>query len=160
MDEMTMKDVPMLVRREIEAKIAAQIIDEFAKELGEEKTVEIAGRAIAKDAEAMGKAFAQAGNSMEDMVKNVVSAMGRGGGIVPEVREIGEDILRMDIVKCTYCDMYERIGLKKYGTLLSCARDVSLFKGFNPAFRFTRTGTIMEGASCCDFCLERIPEGE
>lgn len=34
---------------------------------------------------------------------------------------------------------------------LSCNRDFSLVEGFNPAVKLTRTQTVMEGASYCDF---------
>lgn len=36
----------------------------------------------------------------------------------------------------------------------SCNRDFSLVEGFNPAVKLTRTQTVMEGASYCDFRFE------
>ncbi|MGH7364833.1 MAG: L-2-amino-thiazoline-4-carboxylic acid hydrolase [Candidatus Rokuibacteriota bacterium] len=37
---------------------------------------------------------------------------------------------------------------------LSCNRDFSLIEGFNPAVKLTRTRTVMEGTSHCDFRFE------
>jgi hypothetical protein len=37
------------------------------------------------------------------------------------------------------------------GASLSCCRDFALIEGVNPAVTLTRTQTIMEGASHCDF---------
>ena len=47
--------------------------------------------------------------------------------------------------------MYTRLGLAELGGLLSCARDAAMIDGFNPEIAFTRTQTIMEGATHCDF---------
>jgi hypothetical protein len=44
------------------------------------------------------------------------------------------------------------------GALLSCNRDFSLVEGFNPAVKLTRTQTVMEGASHCDFRFELRPK--
>ena len=50
--------------------------------------------------------------------------------------------------------MYRALGIPEIGALLSCNRDFSLVEGFNPAVKLTRTQTVMEGASHCDFRFE------
>jgi hypothetical protein len=50
--------------------------------------------------------------------------------------------------------MYRALGIPEVGALLSCNRDFSLVEGFNPAVALTRTQTVMEGASHCDFRFE------
>ena len=45
-------------------------------------------------------------------------------------------------------------ALPEIGALLSCNRDFSLVEGFNPDVKLTRTQTVMEGASHCDFRFE------
>ncbi len=47
--------------------------------------------------------------------------------------------------------MYRALGLADLGGSLSCLRDYALIEGFNPDVTLTRTRTIMEGASHCDF---------
>jgi hypothetical protein len=47
--------------------------------------------------------------------------------------------------------MYRSLGIAEVGALLSCNRDFSLVEGFNPDIALTRTQTIMQGASHCDF---------
>ena len=47
--------------------------------------------------------------------------------------------------------MYRELGLEELGYTLSCNRDGSLLAGFAPDVEFTRTQTIMQGASHCDF---------
>ena len=50
------------------------------------------------------------------------------------------------------------LGIPEIGALLSCNRDFSLVEGFNPAVKLTRTQTMMEGASHCDFRFELRPK--
>ena len=50
------------------------------------------------------------------------------------------------------------LGIPEVGALLSCNRDFSLVEGFNPAVKLTRTQTVMEGASHCDFRFELRPK--
>jgi hypothetical protein len=44
--------------------------------------------------------------------------------------------------------------------VLSCNRDAALIDGFNPAVTLTRTQTIMQGASCCDFRYSATPRAD
>ena len=53
--------------------------------------------------------------------------------------------------RCRYAEMYRSLGIAEVGALLSCNRDFSLVEGFNPDIALTRTQTIMQGASHCDF---------
>jgi hypothetical protein len=42
--------------------------------------------------------------------------------------------------------------------VLSCNRDSALIEGFNPEVNLTRTQTLMQGASHCDFRYRLAPE--
>ena len=59
-------------------------------------------------------------------------------------------ITLMKTLRCEYCEMYERIGMKKWGPYLSCGRDAAFFCGINSNFRFERTEVLMTGGTCCD----------
>ena len=43
------------------------------------------------------------------------------------------------------------MGLGDIGHLLSCNRDATFCEGYDPRLKLTRTQTIMQGASHCDF---------
>ena len=62
-------------------------------------------------------------------------------------------ILEQTIKRCAYVDMYERIGMKNLGYMLSCMRDEYFYGGFNPDMVMTRSKTLMTGGDCCDFCF-------
>ena len=55
------------------------------------------------------------------------------------------------MTRCRYAELYRALGIADVGALLSCNRDFSLIEGFNPDIELTRTQTIMQGASHCDF---------
>ena len=56
-----------------------------------------------------------------------------------------------NVTRCRYAEMYKKMGLGEIGGLLSCNRDGSFCEGYDPRLKMTRTQTIMEGASHCDF---------
>jgi hypothetical protein len=76
-----------------------------------------------------------------------------GGALEFKTVELTPTRAGLDVTRCKYAEMYREHGLEDFGFLLSCGRDFSLFEGFNPNIKFTRTKTIMEGADCCDFRL-------
>lgn len=49
------------------------------------------------------------------------------------------------------------MGLEEIGSLLSCVRDYEFIRGYDPEVELTRTQTIMEDASHCDFRYRRRP---
>jgi hypothetical protein len=59
------------------------------------------------------------------------------------------------VTRCRYAELYHALGIPELGTLLSCNRDYALIEGFNPDVDLTRTQTIMEGATYCDFRYRR-----
>ena len=74
-----------------------------------------------------------------------------GGALEIEVKERTETTYRFDVTRCRYAEMYRDMGLGEIGHLLSCQRDGSFCEGYDPRLALTRTRTIMQGASRCDF---------
>jgi hypothetical protein len=73
------------------------------------------------------------------------------GALEIEILEQSPERLSFNVTRCRYAEMYRALGLSDLGASLSCERDGALVEGFNPDITLTRTQTIMEGASCCDF---------
>jgi hypothetical protein len=75
------------------------------------------------------------------------------------VRESTNERFAFDVTRCRYAEMYRALGIPELGAILSCNRDAALIGGFNPEVSFTRTQTIMGGASHCNFVytLTRAP---
>ena len=144
--------VSILVRREIEALIAAPLIKAFIEELGREKALEVVGRVIKSLALESGRLMAAlaGGNTMEHL-SQAVPLFSMGGALEFEVLETGEAGVSLNVTRCRYAEMYKEHGLEDFGYLLSCGRDYALIEGFNPGIKFTRTRTIMQGGDHCDF---------
>ncbi len=144
--------VPLIARREIEARIVAPLIEAFGAELGREKALAQLERVIAKLALASGEEMAR------QVTENTIAALDTvvrfwGYDSAMEVERLAQNNQRYDfnVRRCRYAEMYRELGLADLGLVLSCQRDFAFFEGFNPRIKLTRTQTIMQGADHCDF---------
>lgn len=144
--------VPLIARREIEARIVAPLIEAFGAELGREKALAQLERVIAKLALASGQEMAR------QVTENTIAALDTvvrfwGYDSAMEVERLAQNNQHYDfnVRRCRYAEMYRELGLADLGLVLSCQRDFAFFEGFNPRIKLTRTQTIMQGADHCDF---------
>lgn len=144
--------------REIQAPLVSSLIYGFAGEIGDEKAMKIASKVISEDAIASGKKMAQEyeGNTLIELSKIVKEVWGNDGAIEIKMIKATDSELFFDVIYCGYAQMYEKMGIKDMGSTLSCVRDFSFLKGFNPQIELRRTQTIMEGAKYCDFRFKRL----
>lgn len=144
--------MPLLQRREIEAKIIAPLIRAFAAEVGEDRAREILADVIRRLAEQAGcdAATTLGGNGLAEL-KQVVAGWRANGALELTVVRDDADAFAFDVTRCRYAELYHALGLADLGPLLSCNRDGALIAGFNPGIAFRRTQTIMQGAIHCDF---------
>ncbi|MED5574441.1 MAG: L-2-amino-thiazoline-4-carboxylic acid hydrolase, partial [Pseudomonadota bacterium] len=75
----------------------------------------------------------------------------KDGALEIELLDASADTLNFNVKRCRYSEMYREMGVGEIGDLLSCQRDGDFCIGYNPDIEFTRTQTIMGGASHCDF---------
>ena len=142
----------LLQQREIEAKVVGPLIQGFAAELGTEKALEVVRGVIARLAHEGGAELA--GRLGDASLEAFASGLGRwseGGALEIDVLESTPERLSFNVTRCKYAEMYRALGLADLGSSLSCLRDFALVEGFNPDIALTRTRTLMEGASHCDF---------
>ena len=72
-----------------------------------------------------------------------------------EVVEQSDERYGFNVTRCRYAEMYRELGIPELGAVLSCNRDFSLIEGYNKDVELTRTQTLMEGKSHCDFRYRR-----
>ena len=77
-----------------------------------------------------------------------------------EVKEQSQDAFDIDVRRCRYAEFYNALGEPELGFLLVCSADYDMAEGFGPEIKLTRTQTIMQGASHCDFRYRRSRVGE
>ena len=63
-----------------------------------------------------------------------------------------------NVTRCRYAEMYRELDMQDLGFIVSCGRDFNFPAGFNKNMKLTRTQTIMQGASHCDFRYEMVDE--
>ena len=142
----------LLQRREIEARIVGPLLRAVAAELGHEKTLALARGVISDLAREAGADLARRfGEATLETFARSLDLWREGGALEIEMLEQSAERLSFNVTRCRYAEMYRALGLADLGSSLSCQRDFSLVEGFNPAIGLTRTQTLMEGASHCDF---------
>jgi hypothetical protein len=61
----------------------------------------------------------------------------------------------INVKGCRYAEFFKQIGAPELGFLLVCSADFHMAEGFGADVQLTRTQTIMQGASHCDFRYAR-----
>ena len=147
----TLNDVGVLKRREIEARIVAPLLERLAQRFGDE-VYDLARDTIVEVARTQGAALARhVGDDSLPAFAQGLGAWSADGALESEVVALSETEFAFDVTRCRYAEMYRALGPEALGATMSCNRDGSLIEGFNPNVKFTRTQTIMNGASHCDF---------
>jgi predicted ArsR family transcriptional regulator len=156
------RNLPLIDQREIEARIVGPLIRAFATELGQKRTLEIVRNLIRDLAREAGSELALAlGEQTLDAFARGLDRWRENGALEIDLLEQSPTRLSFNVTRCRYAEMYKALGLADLGGSLSCERDHALIQGFNPDIELTRTQTIMEGASCCDFRFQlREPSKE
>ena len=142
-----------LKRREVQAPIVSSLINAFADKIGYNEAIEITKEVVREDAILSGKTLAEeySGNSIAELSKIVKEVWAEDDAFEIKIIKETDKELFFDISYCGYAQIYEKLGVKKLGCILSCIRDFYFLEGFNPKITLKRTKTIMEGADCCNF---------
>ena len=150
---MAKTDLPILEQRRIEANIIKPIFEEMVARLGEAQASEILAAAIIKDSVAHGQAYAESegGDTTLESFHNLLPQWKANGALEIEMLKESDTEVHYNVTRCKYAEMYHEMGIGEIGSLLSCARDGTFCKGYNPNIELDRTQTIMQGASHCDF---------
>jgi hypothetical protein len=149
----TAADLPLLERRRIEAGVLVPLIRAFQAEFGTERVNEIVGKTIREIARGQGEADRerQQIRTMDDLAARTQAGPFKEGSLLVDVVEQTPERYGFDVTECKFVQMYEEIGARDLGRLLSCSRDFAYFEGLAPNVQFARTQTRMEGADHCDF---------
>jgi predicted ArsR family transcriptional regulator len=148
-----MADLTLLERRRLEAAVLVPVIRAMQAEFGEEHVNDVVGRTIRDIARAQGEEARKAGNidSMEALADRFQNGVLREGSLIVDVVENDEANFGFNVTRCKFMEMYDEMGARDLGFLLSCNRDFAMFEGMAPELAFDRTQTRMQGASHCDF---------
>ena len=123
-----------LKKREVQAPLVSSLISAFASKMGYDKAVDIAKEVIREDAIMSGKTLAEeyCGNSIAELSKIAKDVWAKDDALEIKMVKETEKELFFDVSHCGYVEIYEKLGVKKLGCILSCIRDYYFLEGFNP----------------------------
>jgi hypothetical protein len=154
-------DVPIthLQRRKIEGRVLIPFIEACQERFGEAATRDLilttVGRLAVRDGEQWAQHFGDGLAALQRVAEGVWAA---GGAMDVDIVQRTEDRLDFNVTRCGYAAFYQELGLADIGALVHCSRDHAMAAAFDPSVELVRTGTIMEGKSCCDFRFRRKPQ--
>jgi len=159
------EEIGILRQRTIEAAFAKELHAEMAKEIGEERATAILARAVIRMARAAGAEWARRAAGGRTSIRSfaeTLPAWTKDDALTIEVLKETETEFHFNVTRCRYAETYRAMGIGHLGAVLSCNRDGTFCEVYDPRLKLTRTQTIMEGASHCDFrySLEERPRAE
>ena len=89
---------------------------------------------------------------LDSVMELLWDQMAEGTEFTVAERSLG--VLKLRATKCLFADEMQRRGAADIGSAFYCAYDLGFCQGLNPAIRFTRTKTLMNGDDCCNHTYE------
>jgi len=152
--------ISLIQQVKIQAQVLVPLVKALQAELGEERANVLVRRALGDLYRRYGEEFWRTKNE-KNLGKSMASAFAtfaREDALDYRVREQSQDAFEIDATGCRYAEFYKELGEPELGFLLVCGADFTMAEGFDPDIRLTRTQTIMQGASHCDFRYKRVRE--
>jgi hypothetical protein len=134
-------------------KILIPVLQDLAKELGEDHVSEVLGRIASESALKAGQAAAcqLPCNDFGAYISwaKEPSHFSRHA-LTIEVVEDKPQAFEVKITECLWAKTFREIGAADIGYLLFCNTDYAHCQGFNPQIILLRSKTLMQGDNCCN----------
>ena len=141
-----------LQRRRIESRVLIPFIAACREKFGDAATRELVVATVRRlgreDGARWGASFGRDFAALKSVAEQVWAG---GGGLEIDMLASDGERLEFNVTRCRYAEFYKELGLAELGYLFHCNRDHAVVDGLNPELKLTRTQTVMEGASHCDF---------
>lgn len=149
---MEIRDIPLIEQIKIQAQVLVPLIKTLQAELGEERANALVRKALGDQLRKFGERWwrAQGARSLGEKMAASFERFAAGDALDYEVVEQGRDAFDVNVTGCRYARFYQELGVPELGFLLVCSSDFAMTEGFG-GVKLTRTQTIMQGASHCDF---------
>jgi L-2-amino-thiazoline-4-carboxylic acid hydrolase len=150
--------ISVLEQAKIQAQVLVPLVKALQAELGEARANALVRNALRELYRRYGEEFWKT-KTEKNLGKAIASAFAtyaRDDALDYRVREQSEDAFAIDVTGCRYAEFYKALGAPELGFLLVCSADFDTAEGFGGDVELTRTQTIMQGASHCDFRYKRV----
>lgn len=146
-------DVPLIEQVKIQAQVLVPIVKALQAELGEERANAIVRKALGDLYRKYGEKRwrSQGTRNLGEKMASAFDRFAAEDALDYEVVKQSADAFEINVTECRYAKFYKEIGAPELGFLLTCSADFPMAEGFGADVQLTRTQTIMQGASHCDF---------
>ncbi len=145
-------DIPLIEQVKIQAQVLVPLIKALQAELGEERANAIVRKSLGDLYRKYGEAWwrGQGKRNFGDKMAAAFDGFAAGNALDYDVLKKDSNAFELNVTGCRYAEFYKKIGVPELGFLLTCSADFRLAEGYAGG-KLTRTQTIMQGASHCDF---------
>jgi L-2-amino-thiazoline-4-carboxylic acid hydrolase len=145
--------IPLIELVKIQAQVLVPLVKALQAELGEERANAIVRKTLGDLYRKFGEEWwqKQGARNLGEKMASAFDAFAAGDALNYEVVKQDPDAFEVNVTVCRYARFYNEIGAPELGFLLTCSADFSLAEGYGAEVQLTRTQTIMQGASHCDF---------
>lgn len=146
-------DIPLIEQVKIQAQVLVPLVKNLQAELGEERANAIVRKALGDLYRKYGEKWwrTQGALNLGEKMASAFDMFAAGDALDYEVIKQAPDAFEVNVTECRYAKFYKEIGAPELGFLLTCSADFPMTEGFGTDVQLTRTQTIMQGASHCDF---------
>ena len=146
-------DIPLIEQVKIQAQVLVPLVKALQVELGEERANAIVRKALGALYRKYGEKWwrTQGAPDLGETMASAFEMFAAGDALEYEVVKKAADAFEANVTECRYATFYNKIGAPELGFLLTCTADFAHAEGFGAGVQLTRTQTIMQGASHCDF---------
>src|SRR5262249_9584495 len=145
-------DIPPIDQVKIQAQVLVPLVKALRAELGEERANTLVRKALGGIYRKIGEDWwkAHQGN-LTDKMAPMLEMFASEDALDYQTLNQTLETFEFNITGCRYAQFYRELGEPELGFMLICYQDVPMSEGFGSEVAFTRTQTIMQGASHCDF---------
>ena len=153
-DFLIASDITMLDKVKIQAQVLVPVMRALRAELGRDKADALVKGALRDWSKGL---FAEIGKDIEGGPYRKFATMNTALADVT-MQEVSFDMhrrdkqaLEFDITSCRFAEFFRALGEPELGALLICHVDADIADAGGDEVNFSRTQTLMQGASCCNF---------
>jgi hypothetical protein len=149
--------VSSLEQAKIQARVLVPLVKALQAELGEERANALVRSALGDTFRRLGEKWwkKKAGAGLGDAMASAFASYAAEDALEIRVHDQSGDAFEFDVTRCQYAQFYKELGAPELGFLLVCSADFAFAEGLGADVQLTRTQTIMQGASFCNFHYTR-----
>jgi hypothetical protein len=152
--------ISVIQQVKIQAEVLVPLVKALQAELGEARANDLVRKALGGLYRRYGEEFWRTKNEthLGNAMASAWATYARDDALDYDVIERSQDEFEFNVKGCRYAEFYKELGEPELGFLLVCSADFPTAEGFGLDVELTRTQTIMQGASFCDFRYRRAKD--